>query len=148
MQSGPRVGQHRSRHFAVQSADAVRAAGQAQRQCRHRELVVVRGRAPEVEELVPVEAEARRDPGEVAAHQLLVEAVVAGRDGGVRREQRAAAHDDRRLLVREPLLLDQAAYAPRDDARFLVWIPALGGVLALPLMGVFLFWPTPTPQPS
>ncbi len=29
----------------------------------------------------------------------------------------------------------------RDDARFLVWIPALGGVLALPLLAVFLFSP-------
>ena len=29
------------------------------------------------------------------------------------------------------------------DARLLVWIPALGGVLAVPLLGVFLFAPTP-----
>jgi MFS family permease len=30
----------------------------------------------------------------------------------------------------------------RHDARVLMWIPAIGGVLALPLLGVFLFWPT------
>jgi MFS family permease len=30
----------------------------------------------------------------------------------------------------------------RDDARFLVWIPAVGGVLALPLLGIFLFSPS------
>jgi MFS family permease len=29
------------------------------------------------------------------------------------------------------------------DARMLVWIPAFGGVLAVPLLGVFLFAPTP-----
>ena len=29
----------------------------------------------------------------------------------------------------------------RQDARFLVWVPALGGTLALPLLAVFLFWP-------
>ncbi len=29
----------------------------------------------------------------------------------------------------------------RGDARYLVWIPALGGLLALPLLTIFLFWP-------
>jgi predicted MFS family arabinose efflux permease len=29
----------------------------------------------------------------------------------------------------------------RDDERFLVWIPAVGGALALPLLAVFLFYP-------
>ncbi|MCP4908146.1 MAG: MFS transporter [bacterium] len=29
----------------------------------------------------------------------------------------------------------------RRDRRFLVWVPALGGVLALPLLAIFLFWP-------
>jgi len=29
----------------------------------------------------------------------------------------------------------------RNDARFLVWVPAVGGVLALPLLGIFLFSP-------
>jgi predicted MFS family arabinose efflux permease len=29
----------------------------------------------------------------------------------------------------------------REDERFLVWVPALGGTLALPLLAVFLFWP-------
>lgn len=29
----------------------------------------------------------------------------------------------------------------REDERFLVWVPALGGLLALPLLAVFLFWP-------
>jgi MFS family permease len=29
----------------------------------------------------------------------------------------------------------------REDSRFLVWVPALGGLLALPLLGLFLFWP-------
>lgn len=29
----------------------------------------------------------------------------------------------------------------RKDARFLVWVPATGGVLALPLLAIFLFWP-------
>jgi predicted MFS family arabinose efflux permease len=32
----------------------------------------------------------------------------------------------------------------RDDARFLVWVPALGGLLALPLLAIFLFWPDRT----
>ena len=27
------------------------------------------------------------------------------------------------------------------DARFLVWVPAAGGLLALPLLAIFLFWP-------
>jgi predicted MFS family arabinose efflux permease len=29
----------------------------------------------------------------------------------------------------------------RKDPRYLAWVPALGGVLAVPLLGVFLFWP-------
>ncbi len=29
----------------------------------------------------------------------------------------------------------------RKDSRFLVWVPAVGGLLALPLLGLFLFWP-------
>ncbi len=29
----------------------------------------------------------------------------------------------------------------REDARYLVWVPALGGGLALPLLAIFLFWP-------
>jgi predicted MFS family arabinose efflux permease len=32
----------------------------------------------------------------------------------------------------------------REDARFLVWIPAIGGLLALPLLAVFLFLPDRT----
>jgi predicted MFS family arabinose efflux permease len=28
------------------------------------------------------------------------------------------------------------------DARFMLWIPALGGLLAMPFLAIFLFWPT------
>ncbi|MFK7899010.1 MAG: MFS transporter, partial [Myxococcota bacterium] len=33
----------------------------------------------------------------------------------------------------------------KKDKRFLVWIPALGGTLALPFIAVFLFWPDRNP---
>ncbi len=110
--------EHGARDAAVQPADAVHARGHADAERRHVEDARVAARlGAEREQAVEREAGGHAAGAEVARHQLVREAVDAGRHGRVRREERARAHDLQRVL-RVAAALDEHAHAlEREEAR-------------------------------
>ncbi len=95
---------HLARHLAVSRAHAVGDPRRAQRELRDAErlAVVLRVRAAAPDERPDVEPELLGHAGELLGRLLRRVRVVAGRDGGVRGEDRAAADRLERLLHRLP----------------------------------------------
>ena len=94
--AGPQRGPHLPRHLTVQIRDAVRVGGQPERERRHPEAGLV-PEATELEQSLALEAGRLGELADVAADELLVELLVPRGDGGVRREDRGAAHVLERL---------------------------------------------------
>ncbi len=89
--AGPERRPHLARHLAVQIRDAVRVRGQPERERRHPEAGLV-AETSELEQRLPVEAGGLGQLADVAHDEVLVELLVTGRDGRVRREDRRPAH--------------------------------------------------------
>ena len=87
---GPERRPHLARDLAVQVGDAVRVGGEPQREGRQAEAGLV-AEAPELEQPLVVEPRFGGEVADVADHELLVEDLVAGRDGRVGREDGGAA---------------------------------------------------------
>jgi hypothetical protein len=110
-QLGPERVQQALAHAPVQLAHAVHEAREVERQVGHVERpAVLLGLAQRVEAL-PRHAGPAGRVGEVAPHQLLGEAVVAGRHGRVRREHGRGTHDLARLLEGQAELAHEPAHA-------------------------------------
>ena len=102
----------RPRHIARETApctrgDAVRARRDPERQRRHPEARLVGLDASESEDLVGRDPASVREAVEVAPGELLVELLVPGRHGRVRREDGRGAHELERGREGEPALLDE-----------------------------------------
>ena len=106
---GPERLPHLARDLAVQLGDAVRIGGEPQRQRRQAEAGLV-AEAAELEQRLAVETGLGRERADVAEDELLVEHLVAGRHGRVRREDRRGPDLLERLGRLEPLL-DEGADA-------------------------------------
>ena len=99
---GPEWVPHLARDLLVQRRDGVGVRRDPQRERREPEHRVALVRAPDREELVPLEPHRCDGPGEVALHERRLEDLVPGRDGRVRGEDRRGAHMLQCVVARRP----------------------------------------------
>ncbi len=123
---GPDLGPHPARDLAVQAADPVVEAGQAQGQDRHAEMlgVVARVLPPQCQEDLPGQAEIRGVLLEISGHELRRKTVVAGGDRGMRGEDGTLGDHFQGRLEGQPLVGHEGADAlqPREGRMPLVHV--------------------------
>ena len=109
--AGPETLPHLARHLAVQRGDAVRICRRAQRERRQAESALVRLGPSERDELVPGEAAALDELGDVSLDECGIEHLVPRRHGRVRREDCRRAKPLQRRFSRQAPILDELAQA-------------------------------------
>ncbi len=113
---GPEPRPHLAGDLAVELGDAVREAGEPEREGRQAEARLLAG-APELEQRRAVDAGRGGEPADVALDELLAEDLVPGRHGRVRREDRRPADVLDRVTRRRPLLDERAQPLDREERR-------------------------------